>query len=352
MRPRYPRFWFVFFLSVGGVSCSEGPSRSRAGDFELTPLVILGDSADGIIDQNVTIAEWRGQYAVSHMSSPAQVQLFDSEGHFLKVIGQEGQGPQEFRSIRALLAAPSGELVVVDGGNGRVARLSADGEVLETFPIDWRGRPFIGGFDLFPNGDLLVNGMARGAGSDSHILRWDWEEPIWSITEPESIGEDGLREAAIDDDGSVWVVRARHEFRIEHYSPSGALLKTFRPSRPWFDDWKEQEPEVPGTDAHSGFWGPMAWVRDVAVQGDELWVLAVTGDPRWREARSSGGIDMGLFGDSVIDVYDKHTGELIASGQFDLPREYLIAFLGKGKVVGHHAGELLDHLVVREIGRR
>jgi hypothetical protein len=59
-----------------------------------------------------------------------------------------------------------------------------------------------------------------------------------------------------------------------------------------------------------------------------------------------------LFRDSVIDVYDKHTGELIASGQFDLPREYLIGFLGEGKVVGRHAGELLDHLVVREIGRR
>ena len=342
----------VAVITAGAVwSCGAGPSAIASGGIRLEPALVIGDADEGIIDGNVTVAEWRRGYAVSHRTSPAGILLFDSTGAFERVLGSEGQGPEEFRSIRALMSTDGGELVVVDGGNSRVVRLSPEGTVLGSAPIQWRGRPFVGGYDLYPNGDLLVNGRARGLADPSWILRWNPDHVVWSLPEVEPIEEDGLREAAVDSDESIWVVTARHRLRIDHISPQGEVIESWSPVRPWFEEWREQEPLTPGTDAHSGFWGPMAWVRDVRVDGDELWLLAITGDDRWRESRSANGIDMGLFSNSVIDVYDKRTGELVTSAEFDLPDEYLIGFLGGDRVVSFRSDELLNHLVVRRIVR-
>ncbi len=334
------------------MACGDSPQPTYGGDFELLPRAVLGNASDGIVDYNVVIVPWQDGFAVSHASSRSQVQLFGGDGAFRGMLGTEGQGPNEFLRIRGLAKTPNDNLVVLDSGNGRVAWLTPTAEVARTAPIEWRGRPFVGGVDVFENGDLLINGGARGAELESVLFRWDGERTLWSLPETQPAFQDVLRESAIDRDGSVWMVRARHRLEIHHVSPDGVILKSFRPARPWFDDWREQAPAEPGADAHSGFWGPMAWVRDVFVQDDELWVLGTTGDARWRESRSGERQDVGLFMDSILDVYDKHSGELIAHGRFDLESEYLIAFLGPGQVVGRRVGELLDHLVVREIRRR
>lgn len=331
--------------------CGDDPDVISAGGFTLEPLLVIGDAGEGIIDQGVTLAEWRGGYAISHRSSPAQIQFFDDEGRFVEVLGSEGEGPREFKSIRALLNGPDGELIVVDVGNGRVTRLDRGGAVIASARVQWSPRPFIGGVEVFPDGDLLVNGRTRSSTDQAWVHRWSMGEVLWSLPEQDPIQEDGLREAAIDSDSSVWVVTARHRFRVDHLSPSGAVIDTWSPQRPWFENWREQEPMTPGADPHSGFWGPVAWIRDVRVEADELWVLAMTGDPRWRESRLPDRVDMGLFSNSVIDVYNKHTGELVASAEFDLPGEYLLGFLSEARVLGFRSGDLLNHLVVRRLVR-
>lgn len=53
-----------------------------------------------------------------------------------RVLGEEGQGPREFRSIRGIWAADGGEIGVVDVGNRRVSFWSSDGEFRWAEPLD------------------------------------------------------------------------------------------------------------------------------------------------------------------------------------------------------------------------
>jgi len=92
-------------------------------------------------------------------------------------------------------------------------------------------------------------------------------------------------------------------------------------------------------------------VRDVKVTDDEVILLATTGDSRWREARDDDWLDMGVFTNSVIDVYSKSTGELLASAEFNLDGEFLFHLLDDRRVVGRRSTPTLDHLVVWELTR-
>jgi hypothetical protein len=327
-------------------ACGETESVAGDGGMELTPLLRIGDAEDGLIDTNLVFAEWQGFFAVSHISEPDQIQLFDSTGTFVRTVGRPGQGPGEFRSIRAMLPTAEGGLLVVDRGNARVSLISPDFAVEDVSRIDWSGRPYIGGYALLEGKDLLVNGFRRGSDVTSYVLRWSGDDIAWSLEEKEELLEDGIREFAVDEDGTIFVVRARHQFRIERVSPEGEVLEAIYPQRPWFDDWREQTNEGGTGDGHSGIWGPMAWIHDVAIRGDELWILGQTGDSRWREARTDGVFDFGLFTDGIVDVFDKRSGELLRSARFDVPGQLLLRFLTGDRILGYESGPLLNHLVV------
>jgi hypothetical protein len=249
-----------------------------------------------------------------------------------------------------MLPSPDGSLLVVDAGNARISDVSPDFTVTTRSRIEWRGRPFTGGYELLPNGDLLVNGSRRASGETSYVMRWTGSEIAWTLAEREELQEDGLREAAVDADGSVFVVRARHQLRIEHVSPEGEVIATFHPNRPWFDDWREQINEGGNGDGHSGVFGPMAWVYDVEIRGSELWVLGQTGDDRWRRAREGGTLDLGLYTDAVIDVYDKNTGQLVRSARFDVPKQIFVRLLPDDRILAYESGSLLNYLVIWSVG--
>lgn len=53
-----------------------------------------------------------------------------SDGELLWSWGAKGEGPGELANVQALDVAPDGSVVLVDSGNLRVVRLSADGCLL------------------------------------------------------------------------------------------------------------------------------------------------------------------------------------------------------------------------------
>ena len=63
------------------------------------------------------------------------VYRFGADGDLLWSWGPEGEGPGELKAVRALDVAPDGSVVLVDSGNQRVVRLSADGLLLEEVPM-------------------------------------------------------------------------------------------------------------------------------------------------------------------------------------------------------------------------
>lgn len=64
----------------------------------------------------------------------SQVTIFSGDLRTRRTVGREGGGPAEFRHPVALGADPkTGQLVVVDEGNGRLVFLGADGHPIETW---------------------------------------------------------------------------------------------------------------------------------------------------------------------------------------------------------------------------
>jgi hypothetical protein len=62
-----------------------------------------------------------------------QLLLFDDEGHFLRKIGRQGQGPGEFNLPLTMCLDPPGRIHVEDSRMRRINTFSADGSFLKSF---------------------------------------------------------------------------------------------------------------------------------------------------------------------------------------------------------------------------
>ncbi len=77
------------------------------------------------------------------------LRVYDREGNYARDIGAEGDGPGEFRRPDSLLVAPDGRLFVRSMNQGRITVFTADGELVETLPLE-------GGFMLLGPGTGMV----------------------------------------------------------------------------------------------------------------------------------------------------------------------------------------------------
>ena len=112
-------------------------------------------------------------------SNEHKVLVFDAKsGAFLFNIGKRGTAPGEFNLPRDTVVAPDGSIYVVDGGNFRVQKFTADGKFISTFgsigrqmgqfsrpkeaAVDPAGNVYVvdaafGNFQIFnPEGQLLL----------------------------------------------------------------------------------------------------------------------------------------------------------------------------------------------------
>lgn len=115
-----------------------------------------------------------------------EVRVFAPDGTMLRVLGGEGEGPGEFRSVSGVFPDGSGATWVTDPGNARYTRFDSLGTLLETRPRESRamgGGPFLGGltadgvlYDTDLNvpdesADLPPLMLAAGMGGTRLILR-------------------------------------------------------------------------------------------------------------------------------------------------------------------------------------
>ena len=91
-----------------------------------------------------------------------------ADGHLLWSWGKKGEGPDELLNVRAMDVEQDGSVVLVDSGNRRVVRLSADGSPLETNRTPEQGR-FVDDVAALPGRRLAVN----GGGPGSVLALWD-----------------------------------------------------------------------------------------------------------------------------------------------------------------------------------
>jgi len=124
------------------------------------------------------------------------IRVYSSEGAFLRSVGRDGDGPGEYRSLRAFRILPSGELLVHDPVALRLTRLEKNLEVLGTeriagdvgasIPVPGRLRP-------------LESGTVLIAGADVSVMD--------AVRRPDGLHEDDLVVASHRDGGSKTIVR-------------------------------------------------------------------------------------------------------------------------------------------------
>jgi len=113
----------VYFSESTSQAYEIGPADARLG--QLDERVSFGSIADILATPN--------GYFVADGLDP-RIVLLDRKLDPVRIIGREGEGPGEYRFPSRLVRADD-RILVLDGGNGRVAYLTLDGDFVTSQPI-------------------------------------------------------------------------------------------------------------------------------------------------------------------------------------------------------------------------
>jgi hypothetical protein len=111
-----------------------------------------------------------GRILVTRGFPAAAIQLYDSEGNFVREIGRAGTGPDEFASTPTL-AMKGDTIVAFDGIAARVMLFTLDGQLIRSFHVGSRGSPLPVGVD--PRGYVRVQ-QRLGLGLGDTLSRLQW----------------------------------------------------------------------------------------------------------------------------------------------------------------------------------
>mmetsp|Transcript_643 Transcript_643/g.1359 ORF Transcript_643/g.1359 Transcript_643/m.1359 type:complete len:600 (-) Transcript_643:6-1805(-) len=133
----------IFSVETGDVISSVGTKGKGPGQF-LWPM-------------GVAFSPWGDLF----VSDPHQdrIQVFDSNGRFLRMFGSEGPNNGELSYPTGIAFTPSGHLVVADGGNHRVQLLRPDGTFVRTIGSSGNGEETFtnpGGVAVGADGSIVV----------------------------------------------------------------------------------------------------------------------------------------------------------------------------------------------------
>jgi hypothetical protein len=143
--------------------------------------------------------------------------------------------------------------------------------------------------------------------------------PVYEIDKPEP---PPAYRVALAPDGTLWTTNVSGVWHVEHWDAHGKPLGKLEPAAPWLVDSNETErrnsldtPDLPPAPSVQGIWVDIA---------GRLWVLGSVADRRWREGvvrTDSGGtqhIEPDRYYDTIVEVRDPKSGDLIASARFDI----------------------------------
>lgn len=211
---------------------------------------LRGEDGHGFNVRGWPVAKWNGYWVHRDEGNATSLYLFHENGDFAQMLGREGQGPMEFRSISdAVIVGDS--LYVHDSMNARVTVIGPDLELVRDFQLP--ARPS----DIDVAGDRLVfAGMfydRERAGRAAFFVQPTSRAPITG-------GFDKFDIIPIEGGMRGWRQLAVHGENITTLSPDG-LLKTF---------------DSAGKLRH-----------EVMTQKPDGWTVSIL-DPEYREKRGDG----------------------------------------------------------------
>lgn len=135
-KTKYPFILLLILASVFIFSAAQAQKTLAelyaSGKIQIIPEIVIDDDSmggDNFFESVIGITcDDTGRVYISDYKAN-NIKKFDSSGHFIKVIGKEGQGPGEF-SWPWEIAVSNGRLIVWDMRNRRVCVLTTDGEFI------------------------------------------------------------------------------------------------------------------------------------------------------------------------------------------------------------------------------
>jgi len=216
-----PEAWGGQILEVDGVLRVQNPSAPLVGPGEISASLLW--SSTGPVEgdyweaPNWVHADDDGVFVVDRQAS--KIHRLTLDGQTRVALGEPGAGPGQYRRIVDAVPTRAG-LFVVDGGNGRVEVLSADGEILASSLL---GQIV---FTVVPLGDdaIAVSGML---GRDPRWQRIDAAGNLGDLEFPDFVDPDTTE--TTPSRASAWGQRpVRLRFaspQIQVFSAAGTLEK-------------------------------------------------------------------------------------------------------------------------------
>ncbi len=265
--------------------------------------------------------------------------VLDRQGGLRRTLGQLGSGPGDLREVGSVAFGANDSLFVFEWGNVRYSVFSPQYEFIASGPLPFQPQM---GTVVLPDGQFVFNLALGGAGAsgqplhlvgrDGRLLRsFGSEDPESLRGVPNGTG----RALAATADGPVWTAY-NTQYVMELWNPdTGVLLRRLKREVDWFPPRMTVVPRdaIPPAE-------PQPFVSGLRhdAANRALWVLLRVADPLWEQVigpREGHGYvsvsdEQGYY-DSVVEVLDDTTGELLASVR--LPY-YLRQFLGDDQVGG------------------
>lgn len=245
--------WAGEEVTVDGVVHVKNGTEPTNGveSWQLDELWTVGGADDedvlfGIISQ-VEIDDENNIYLLDNQLS--QVQVFSSDGEFLRTIGREGEGPGEVTNPSAMALLPDGSVGLVKTMPGKLVMIDKEGQPIGDFvPNDYD--PTAGGLFLaircYPaGGDLIFGGMElrtdASVGTQErnyHIRRYGMDKERkaeyyardihWDFTNftmREMDTDFPWQRVDVDPAGRVVLAPERYGYDINIYEPDGTLSR-------------------------------------------------------------------------------------------------------------------------------
>ena len=300
------------------LSCVGADSSSEERTIRVEPFLSLrgvGDSID-LLDGTPAVSS-RGVVAVKIADPPsAGVALYDASGRFLRRVTRPGGGPGEVRQVMTFGFGPGDTLWVLDLYLRLHGYSPSDWGIARTITLS---RPI----DASVTSEgILVPGLRRGlAYEPPELLGWDGQLKV-RFGKAETVEPEEARLGAIHlvDSSRVWVA-STEAYAIDELLAGGVRGRRVARNVAWFPAGQRVE----GMPWESP---PRSHVAAVSTDSlDRLWVLVRRARADWapqplfrergeRPLPASQVPTRGFlsrFYETVIDVFDAGTGQLIAS---------------------------------------
>jgi hypothetical protein len=286
---------------------------------ELTPLVLLGgiDDPAGFGPTAQVALSRTGAFAVSSSTFIGEIQFYSPQGTFTRTIGRKGGGPGEFNRELVLKYDRHDTLHVAERGGTRYSVFSPDlrhvrsmqlkGSILD-FCIESSGTIFAIGSMVEGNTVSLGQVLARNGEPLLKFASFNLAS-LDPRTMPQLL--------ACGAQGDRWTA-GRATYFLDKWGPQGQNVRRLVANRDWFPTARIATGRG-GAEGAAGVGSRQPQAAQLSgIALDELgrvWVFARVEDSRPRGPTT----DPLKLSDTIIEIIDGNTGELLAYRRFDEP---------------------------------